>query len=181
MATKKRYSVVFVHGLAKKPPLEKLEEIWRWGLKRDDPKHDVFPNPNPGIDLDIEGIPCVFSYYADVFYGTDYETEFGSYYEPNLEAANETEVPTENIEKVAGEITPPQPETPREERFLEEFKRKLTIQPSPPTVPSAKPRPQAKGPGELEIASWLPGPAKEAIIKRAAMEAYYFLFDKKYV
>jgi pimeloyl-ACP methyl ester carboxylesterase len=181
MPTKKRCAVVFVHGLAKKPPLEKLDEIWRWGLKRDDPKHDVFPNPNPGIDFDVEGVPCAFSYYADVFYGTDYETEFGSYYESNLEAANETEVPTENIEKVAGAITPPQPDNAREQRFLEEFERKLAMQPSPPTPPSAKPRPQAKDPGELEIASWLPGPAKEAIIKRAAMEAYYFLFNKEYL
>jgi hypothetical protein len=30
MPTKKRYSVVFVHGLAKKPAPERLEEIWRW-------------------------------------------------------------------------------------------------------------------------------------------------------
>ena len=35
-------------------------------------------------------------------------------------------------------------------------------------------------PGQLEIASWLPGPVKQAIIKKAAMEAYYFLFDKEY-
>lgn len=28
----------------------KLAEIWRWALMRDDPKGDVFPNPNPGID-----------------------------------------------------------------------------------------------------------------------------------
>src|ERR1039458_4117282 len=27
----------------------------------------------------------------------------------------------------------------------------------------------------------LPGPVKEAMIKRAAMEAYYFLFDKEYL
>jgi hypothetical protein len=181
MPTLKRNAIVFVHGLAKKPPLEKLEEIWRWGLKRDDPKNDVFPGPNPGIDFDLEGVPCVFSYYADVFYGTDYETEFGSYYESNLEAANETEVSPENIEKLAGEIAPPQPETPREQRFLEEFERKMAMQPSPPTVPPARPRPKANAPGDLEIASWLPGPAKEAIIKRAAMEAYYFLFDKEYV
>jgi hypothetical protein len=181
MPPKKRYAIVFVHGLAKKPVPEKLEEIWRWGLTRDDPKDDVFPNPNPGIDLNEEGVPAVFNYYADVFYGTDYETEFGSYYESNLEAANETEVPPENISKVAGEITPPLPETPREQRFLEEFERKLSEQPSPPTPPAARPRPKADAPGQLEIASWLPGPVKEAIIKRAAMEAYYFLFDKDYV
>ena len=30
----KKYVVIFVHGLAKKPPPGKLEEIWRWGLGR---------------------------------------------------------------------------------------------------------------------------------------------------
>ena len=180
MAPKKRCAAVFVHGLAKKPSPEKLEEIWLWGLGRADPRGDVFPNPNPGLDLNTDGVPAVFNYYADVFYGEDYETEFGSYYESSPDAANETEVPPENIEKVAGQFTPPRPETPREQRFLEEFERKLREQPSPPTVPSARPRPKAEVPGQLEIASWLPGPVKEAIIKRAAMEAYYFLFDKEY-
>src|SRR5688572_2414899 len=33
---------------------------------------------------------------------------------------------------------------------------------------------------EREIASWLPGSVKQAIIKKAAMEAFYFLFDKEY-
>jgi hypothetical protein len=181
MPPRKRTAIVFVHGLAKKPAPEKLEEIWRWGLTRDDPRGDVFPNPNPGIDLNEEGVPAIFNYYADVFYGTEYETEFGSYYESNPDAANETEVPPENVSKVAGEITPPQPETPREQRFLEEFERKLSEQPSPPTPPPTRPRPQADAPGQLEIASWLPGPVREAIIKRAAIEAYYFLFDKEYV
>jgi len=181
MAPRKRYALVFVHGLAKKPSPEKLEEIWRWGLMRDDPKGDVFPDPNPGIDLNEEGVPAFFNYYADVFYGTDYETEFGSYYESNADAANETEVPPENVSKVAGDITPPQPETPREQRFLEEFERKLSAQPLPPTPPPTRPRPKADAPGQLEIVSWLPGPVKEAIVKRAAMEAYYFLFDKEYV
>jgi len=181
MPARKPYAAVFVHGLAKKPAPPKLEEIWLWGLGRDDPKGDVFTNPNPGIDLNVGGVPFVFNYYADVFYGEDYETEVGSYYESNLEAANETEVPPENVSKVAGDLKPPVPETPREQRFLEEFERKLQQQPTPPTVPPPRPRPKAAAPGELEIASWLPGPVKEAIIKRAAMEAYYFLFNKEYV
>ncbi len=149
-------------------------------LSRDDPRGDVFPNPNRGLDLNDEGVPATFNYYADVFYGTTYETEFQSYYEASADAANETEVPPENIQKVAGDITPPQPDTLREERFLEEFERKLSEQPTPPMPPSLRPRPQADEPGQLEIASWLPAPVREAVIKRAAMEAYYFLFDKKY-
>jgi len=38
MPIKKRCAVVFVHGLAKKPAPDKLEEIWRWGLMQDDSK-----------------------------------------------------------------------------------------------------------------------------------------------
>lgn len=182
MPAKKGYAIVFVHGLAKKPSPDKLGEIWRWGIERADPNADAFPNPNPGINLNDEGVPCLFNYYADVFYGTDYEMEFGSYYEANANEMNNTEVPVEHGEKITGDITPPQPETPRERKFLEEFERKLREQPMPPVPPPppGRPRPQAEVPGQLEIASWLPGPVKELIIKKAAMEAYYFLFDKEY-
>jgi hypothetical protein len=172
----RKYAVVFVHGLAKKPPPEKLEEIWRWGLSRPDPQPDTFPAPNPGIDLNTQGVPGVFNYYADVFYGDDYETEFHSYYE-----AESAVVQLANFYEVAGELTPPQPANGRERNFLEAFERKVGAQPTPPTPPSALPGPAATEPGQLEIASWLPGPVKQAIIKKAAMEAYYFLFDKEYV
>lgn len=182
MPTKKPAAIVFIHGLAKKPSPEKLEEIWRWAIERDDPNPVAFPGPNPGINLNDAGVPGLFNYYADVFYGTDYETELGSYYESSPDEANNTEVPVEQAEQVTGDITPPTPDTPREQRFLEEFERALRAQPGPPEAPTApgRARPQAKAPGQLEIASWLPGPVKEIIIKKAAMEAYYFLFDKEY-
>lgn len=52
----------------------------------------VFTPPNLGVDLPTHGIPQRFNYYADVFYGTNYETEFNSYYEgnDNKELAAET-------------------------------------------------------------------------------------------
>jgi len=182
MPTKKRYAIVFIHGLAKKPSPKKLEEIWRWGIERADPNADAFPNPNPGINLNDEGVPCLFNFYADVFYGTDYETEFGSYYEANPDEMNNTEVPVDKGEQVTGAITPPQPETPHEQKFLAEFERQLREQSMPPVPPplTGRPRPRAEVPGQLEIAAWLPGPVKELMIKQAAMEAYYFLFDKEY-
>lgn len=181
MPAKKPYAIVFVHGLAKKPSPEKLEEIWRWGIERPDPNGDAFPNPNPGINLNDEGVPCLFNYYADVFYGTDYETDLASYYEASAGDANNTEVPAEKAEKVTGDIATPQPETPQEQKFLQEVERKLREQPTPPDPPPpGRPRPQADAPGQLEIASWLPAPVRELIIKKAAAEAYYFLFDKEY-
>ena len=58
----RKYAVVFVHGLAKKPPKEKLEEIWRWGLERADTP-EPFKGNNPGIDLEDKGVPNTFNYY----------------------------------------------------------------------------------------------------------------------
>jgi hypothetical protein len=171
----KKYAAVFVHGLAKKPPPEKLREIWRWGLSRPDPNNDAFPNPNPGIDLNVDGVPAIFNYYADVFYGDAYEMELDSYYE-----AENGIVQLGDLDKVAGDLKPPQPASEHEQRFLVEFERKMMGQPTPPTPPIVLSAPVVTDAAEFEIASWLPSPVKEAIIKKAAMEAYYFLFDKEY-
>jgi pimeloyl-ACP methyl ester carboxylesterase len=38
----------------------------------------------------------------------------------------------------------------------------------------------APRPADYEALGFLPSPAREAIIKKAAMEAYYFLFDKEF-
>ena len=81
MPPKRRAAAVFVHGLAKKPPLEKLKEIWLWGLSIGNPRPDVFPDSKVGINLVDDGVPHFFNYYADVFYADDYETDFQSYYE----------------------------------------------------------------------------------------------------
>ncbi|CRI57075.1 PGAP1-like alpha/beta domain-containing protein [Pseudomonas sp. CCOS 191] len=170
------YAVVFVHGLAKKPSPDKLKEIWLWGLERTDTP-PPFDGNNPGIDLVTQGVPPFFNYYADVFYGTDYETDFGAYYE----ALQDTVVEAEHFEEVAGVMVPPKPSSEEEVVFLREIQRKMNQVPSPPGPSGTQVLSGAREPGQLEIASWLPGPVKEAVIKRAAMEAYYFLFRKDYV
>lgn len=172
----KKYAAVFVHGLARKPEPSRLEEIWRWGLARNDPNPSAFPGPNPGLDLDVKEVPAVFNYYADVFYGTDYETDLASY-----EESENAVLTTENFEAVAGDLAPPQPANERERAFLRNFEAKLAAQPVPPEPPSQAPARAATDAAELEIASWLPAPVKQAIIRKAAFEAYYFLFDKEYV
>ena len=176
MPPKRRAAAVFVHGLAKKPPLEKLKEIWLWGLSIGNPRPDVFPDSKVGINLVDDGVPHFFNYYADVFYADDYETDFQSYYESD-----------QQLEKADGvaEIEPglPQPKgvTPREQEFLRNVEAKMRASPGM-LIPSAPARPVVveSGAGDREIAAWLPGPVKEAIIRKAAMEAYYFLFDKEY-
>lgn len=180
MVKKYKAAVVFVHGLAKKPHPEKLQEIWLWGLGRCGPKPEVFGVDNPGINLEDQGIKFAFTYWADVFYGTDYETDFRDQYEN----ANESAVTSANLDTVAGDLVPPTPSTPREARFLAQLELKLKSQVVEQAVSGIEVAPAATtvatAPGQFEIASWLPGPVKEAIIRKAAIEAYYYLFDKEY-
>lgn len=180
MVKKHKAAVVFVHGLAKKPPPEKLQEIWLWGLGRGGPKPEVFGVNNPGIDLKDQGIAFSFTYWADVFYGTDYEADFRD----QFENANESAVTAANLDTVVGDLETPKPSTPREARFLAELELKLEAQVLKQAVTGVEVAPAtttvATAPGQFEIASWLPGPVKEAIIRKAAMEAYYYLFDKEY-
>jgi hypothetical protein len=185
MPAKRPYATVFIHGLAKKPPPDKLKEIWLWGLSRDNPMPTVFVAPNPGIDLSTQGVPTRFNYYADVFYGIDYTTDFASYYEMDQTA----EIATEGLDRIEGDLDLPKPVTPRERAFLRNFEAKLIASAAlSPSVPGSVSPTTAKGvvpsssmESKFEIASWLPDPVKQAIIKKAAMEAFYFLFDKEYV
>ena len=174
----KPYGAVFIHGLAKKPEPAELKKIWLWGLSRDNPKPDVFGPPNRGINLANKGVPVFFNYYADVFYGTDYETELDSYYE----AADGLEtLGAERLDRVEPGLNLAQPVTPREHAFLRNFEARLSATPALTMPDAAPPTTSAAQQEELEIASWLPMPMKQAIIKKAAMEAFYFLFDKEYV
>lgn len=172
----KKYAVIFVHGLAKKPPPSKLEEIWRWGLGRS-PTPPPFVGSNPGIDLDTEGVPAFFNYYADVFYGDDFEKDFDSYYEAERDAV----LKVQNLDEVAGKLDRPLTLSVEEARFLEEVELKMVETSSPAEPLGLDAMPAARGPSELEIASWLPKPAVQALIKKFALEAYYYLFDKDYV
>ncbi|UQB30156.1 hypothetical protein I9H06_17555 [Pseudomonas tremae] len=172
----RKYAVVFVHGLAKKPPEEKLKEIWLWGLERSETP-PPFDGNNPGIDLDVQGVVSAFNYYADVFYGDSYETEFDSYYESESGAV----VQEENLAQVVGELAIPASVTAEEAKFLADLERKMREAPTPENPPNLESLPAAQEAAEFEIASWLPKPVKEAVIKKAAMEAYYYLFDKEYV
>jgi hypothetical protein len=178
MSARRPSAAVFIHGLAKKPPPEKLREIWLWGLGRDNPMPTVFAPPNTGVDLATRGVPQRFSYYADVFYGTNYEAELDSYYEAN-EAA---EIEAEGLNRIEQELRLPQPETQRERAFVHAFEATLgaeaVLRPSPADGTPVDPAP---GPDSYEIANWLPDKVKHAIIKKAAMEAFYFLFNKEYL
>ena len=177
MAAKRPLGVIFIHGLAKKPAPEKLAELWLWGLSRGNPMPSVFAAPNEGIDLPNDGVPHLFNYYADVFYGIDYETDVSSYYES--EQSLEQQLHTEGLDQL--DIVPAAPVTPHEQAFIANLEAKLAanmaIKPATAAIESAT---QPTVTGDHEIARFIPPVAREAIIKKAAMEAYYFLFDKEY-
>lgn len=165
--------VIFIHGLAKKPAPDKLVELWIWGLGRGNPRPDVFPAPNAGLDLANADATHALNYYADVFYGEDYETDLTSYYE------KVEETPTEALGDDT--IPPPANVTPEELAFVTQFEAKLAANMAAAPVAAAV-QSAAKGQaGDHEMARFIPGAAREVIIKRAAMEAYYFLFNKEYV
>lgn len=167
--------VIFIHGLAKKPAPDKLTEIWIWGLGRGNPMPDVFKGPNPGIVLTNAGATHALNYYADVFYGEDYESDLSSYYE----SAAAEETPTEALGEET--IAPPRNVTPEELAFVAQFEAKLAANMAAAPVQAAAQSAAQGQPGGHEMARFIPAPAREAIIKKAAMEAYYFLFNKEYV
>jgi hypothetical protein len=178
----KPYATVFIHGLAKKPAPDKLRQIWLWGVARDNPNPAVFPSPNRGIDLGTQGVPALFNYYADVFYGTDYETDLQSYYEADNEQAI---LDGEGLDRIEPYLKLPTAVTPRERAFVRNFEDKLGASaalaaPPASVATTSGATPQSDGASDLEIASWLPMSVKQAVIKKAAMEAFYFLFDKEY-
>jgi hypothetical protein len=175
-------SVVFIHGLAKKPAPDDLKRIWLEALSRDNPRPDCFKPPNEGVRLGNLGAQQLFSYYADVFYGEDYEKDLSSYNELDSSAA---EIASERLDQLELNLPFPRGVTPRERRFVRNLEIKMRANPAM-VVPKKMPRPgkAAKVTVEgktYEIAAWLPGPVKEAVIKKAAMEAYYYLFNKDYV
>jgi hypothetical protein len=177
---KLKASVIFIHGLAKKPPHEKLIELWLEGLGTGNPRPDVFPAPNEGINFYNEGVPHFLNYYADVFYGTDYDTDYTSYYESNgYEGADE--IAKRNL--VQDGLAISEELTPREQKFLIDLEAKLgaamEASAALTAVESAAVPTEATNEG-FELAGWVPAPIREAIIKKAAMEAYYFLFNKEF-
>jgi hypothetical protein len=178
MPPKRRCAVVFIHGLAKKPPSEKLLELWHWGIGRDNPRPDVFAPPNKGLNLGAKGVVSELNYYADVFYGEDFDTDISSYYEAEGDA--EAEMAADNLGPSEPAPALPASVTLEEQEFLTKFTAKLTANVTAMPVVAGATSPDA-GEGSLEIAGLLPAVWREAVIKKAAMEAYYFLFDKEYV
>lgn len=174
-------NIVFIHGLAKKPSPENLRKLWLGALSGDNPHPEIFGTKNSGIDLSDLGIDSFFTYWSDVFYGNDYETDFSSYFESNK--PTELNDFMEKSEGLGTETINPEfiKLTPREQRLIQQIERQISTRISElPSKPGHNKSHVSSTQESYEIASWLPEPIKQKIIKKAAMEAYYFLFDKPY-
>lgn len=168
---KARVAVVFVHGLARKPAPARMEALWLWGLARSDPHPEAFPPPNP----EAQGVPAVFTYYADVFYGDDHETDLQDMLEStvSVSAAGADAAPSPSDLHA---IYAPTPASAAEAAFLLGVESRMAAR-----LALTAPGRGGMGAADLEIASWLPLIVQQALIKKAAMEAYYYLFDKEFV
>lgn len=174
-------TIVFVHGLAKKPSPENLKKLWLGALSAQSPHPEVFGNQNSGIDLSDQGINSLFTYWSDVFYGDDFETDFSSYYESNK--SEELNDFMKKTEELGEEVQYPDLSklTPREQRLIQQIESQIAARMAElPSDSGQKAFLTPSSQERYEIASWLPEKVKQSIIKRRAMEAYYFLFDKPY-
>jgi hypothetical protein len=73
--------MTFIHGMANKPAADRVNALWLSALQRDDPRPDIFPSPNDGIDLDTYGGTSEMVYWADVLYEAPNNDESGYGYE----------------------------------------------------------------------------------------------------
>lgn len=162
--------LVFVHGLAKKPPPDKLEELWLWGLDVDNPKPEVFGYDNPGIGTAARARVSV-AYWADIFY-TDFETDLRGYYE-----SAEHPEQVEGISRTGAEAEDlPAPRTAEEQAFVDRMTQRLAGSTGLESGAAPAPRPAAT-PFELVP---LPGFVKKRILKQFAVESYYYLYEKPF-
>jgi pimeloyl-ACP methyl ester carboxylesterase len=172
-----RCAVIFIHGLAKKPAPDVLERLWVDALNRDDPKPEVFGYDNPGLGIHTAAtIRSV--YWADVFYGEDYETDLSGY-ERRIESDALEAAEGETLEELAG-VALPQPKTPQERAFIEGLSARYQLESA---LDDRYLAPAAPG-GRLEQYQLerfpLPLGVKKGIIRRFASEAYYYLFDQPF-
>ena len=172
-----RCAVIFIHGLAKKPAPDVLERLWVDALNRDDPKPEVFGYENLGLGIHTAAtIRSV--YWADVFYGEDYETDLSGY-ERRLESDALESAEGETLEELAG-VELPQPKTDKERAFIEGLNARYQLASAiddrylAPAVPGERLEHY-----QLERFP-LPLGVKKGIIRRLANEAYHYLFDQPF-
>lgn len=153
--------VTFIHGLANKPPHEKLHQIWLRALQKGD----------GGLDLEGEGVTTRMIYYGDVLYEN-----------PEEDDAAEESFEEKSAEQVdgSGDAETPAPQNAEEAAFLAAFRARLTQLPDAAIESGAAdlaPPPPAATQLERVPLPWF---VKKRIMKAMLRDAYLFLFNKDF-
>ncbi len=148
--------VTFVHGIANKPPTDKLLDLWRRSLAESD-----------GPDLGSEGVTSSMVYWADVLYA-----------EPLKEGMEESATDESTVEAVS-------PESPdlgvenmdaAEQLWVAELAVKLAVPLAAEEAVEALPTPVRE---QLERIP-LPWPVKERLMRRLLRDVHHYLFNVDY-
>jgi len=151
--------VTFIHGIANKPPKDKLLADWEDSLVQG------------GLDLATEGVTTSMVYWADVVYESP-QVNAGAY-----EAVDDglgTDAADEELEfadDLSGE----------ERAFIESLKEKLRYEEESPEGDDYAPPPPAEGGSSVAFeAVPLPWFIKRRIMKRLLKDVYLYLFNKPF-
>jgi predicted alpha/beta hydrolase family esterase len=167
--------VTFIHGIANKPPQDKLLKLWRDSLAR-----------NNGLDLGASGVSSSMVYWADVMYAAPQDEE--SAYE-SVEAGRSPDV--------AAAAAAPDVDTgwkrtlPGDEQaWLAQLEAKVKSEAAKDEVgaaaeavasggaaaPGAAPEPEAGG-GPRHERIWLPAPVKKKLMEYFLRDVHHYLFN----
>ncbi|HWQ35448.1 MAG TPA: hypothetical protein VNQ79_21555 [Blastocatellia bacterium] len=159
--------ITFIHGIANKPPKDKLLRLWREALARDN-----------GLDLGANGVSSSMVYWADVMYAAP-QDEQAAY-----ESLDEGRSPD-----VAAAAAEPEADTAwksalpeNEQRWLAQLETKIKIETEADTAATAAgaaAEPESAAAPKLERI-WLPAPIKKKLMEDFLRDVHHYLFNVSY-
>lgn len=155
--------VTFIHGIANKPPKEKLLEDWIYALI------------DGGLDLEAAGVTASMVYWADVMYPPDEEMSRDSY--ESVDAGLGTEQADDDELSWVKELSD------SEQAFMAAMRDRLGFDQESPggedyvAEPPPEPADDEEGGVQFEAVP-LPWFLKRRLMKRFLKDVYYYLFNK---
>lgn len=148
--------VTFIHGIANKPPQDKLLGLWLRSLADSD-----------GLDLGTEGVTSSMVYWADVMYPEPLKdiSEESAADESTVESRS-PESPDLGVESMDAE----------EQLWVAELAAKLAVPLAAEAAVEAVPAPARE---QLERIP-LPWPVKERLMRRLLRDVHHYLFNVEY-
>lgn len=169
--------VTFIHGIANKPPQDKLLKLWRESLAR-----------NNGLDLGAQGVSSSMVYWADVMYASPQDEESA------FESVEEGGSPDVAAAATAPDVDPgwKQAIPGDEQAWLIQLEAKVKAEAAVDeaiTVVEAVASSEASTPETaLELGAagskyeriWLPAPVKRKLMEFFLRDVHHYLFNTTY-